>query len=146
MNEYEKFARETIPWIASALFAEIKPQEQYLVVPPGQASKFNLARMTRGESVNIVSANDAPNQLPIRDHGIYHGAKLPVADNQIDLPMVNLLLGEEIAVAKQGYELTVEDIWAAATVYVLARMEELPKLPEDTNAVPDHGHRDQAGQ
>ncbi len=138
MNEYEDFAHDTIPVVAKAIFSGIVPQEQYLVVQKDQAAKFNLGRMAKGLPANLVSRDGAPDQLPIRDYGIYQAADTPSGSDQISLGFVNLLLGEEVAVAKYGFELTVEDIWAAATVYVLARMEELPALPDKApDAVPD---------
>jgi hypothetical protein len=109
--------------IAAVLFRSIDPEAQYLVVVPDRAAPFTTQRLLNRLPANLVGHRDDPAGRPIRDSGIYRITDTGTGHNQIAEGWVDALVSSGTAIQKQGQAITVDEIWSAALVEVMARLE-----------------------
>ncbi len=112
-----------MPEIARVIFASIDPTAHYLIVT--EATRFTQERLLKNVPFNLVG-NGQPEQQPVRDHTIYRVTETGEGNGEIPMCWIDVLVGGEYAMPRLGSEITVEEIWESAMVYVLARLEELP--------------------
>lgn len=123
-----RFIRETTPVIAGTLFQSIDPEAQYCLIPLKMAERFNYRRVMEGLPVGLVF--EAGQMRPIRSLEFYRVQDTPSQDGDILEGYATMLVSSGMATMKLGEELTVDDIWKAAGVFVRAKLADLP-APEN---------------
>ncbi len=110
--------------MAVVMFRGVNPSSHYLVIRQGRSGPFITDRLMKGLAVNLVGHRDSEVGHPIRDLGIYRVSESGEGHNEIAEGWVGFLVEQEIAVLKDGSDLTVEDIRACATMHAIAFLEQ----------------------
>ncbi len=115
-NEEAELVAGLVRWIDIA--------ETYVVIIGGHATTFTSERLEQNLPVLFVGHVNEKELRPIRDLSILHVVKDRPGHNEIANSDAHLLVEEGVAVSKMGAEITLEDIYSAAKMAILARLDE----------------------
>ncbi len=124
-----QFIRDTEQAVALALFRGIDVASTYCVIPEKSAERFNYQRMMEGLPVGLVVDQVTSTERPIRSGEFYRLSEDP-QDGEIHEGHGTMLGTAGVAVLKTGADITVDEIWHAAMVFVHAKLEGLKDVSD----------------